>query len=62
MRKESLKKNSANGVVEDTNVENGAADINGSVADSMDPLVSSALVMVVMFGTIFTKFFFVARC
>lgn len=50
MRKESLKKNSANGVVEDTIVENDA-DMNGSAAVDADPLVSSSLVVVVMFST-----------
>lgn len=41
MRKESLKKNSTNGVVEDsTIVENNDADLNGSSADA-DPLVKA---------------------
>lgn len=57
MRKESLKKNSTNGLVEDATVENDA-DINGGVAIDADPLVSFVIIMLV---TIYQPFKFVAR-
>lgn len=43
MRKESLKKNSSNGVTEDTHVDNDAENNvgAGNDADDADPLVSS---------------------
>lgn len=44
MRKESLKKSSTNGVIEDAAVENDA-DMNGSVAVDADPLVSFVISM-----------------
>lgn len=59
MRKESLKKNSTNGVVEDASIENDT-DMNGAVDGvDADPLVSLMIIMNIAGSTVimFCKLF-----
>lgn len=52
MRKESLKKNNTNGVVEDASIDNDA-DINGAVDGvDADPLVSLMIIMIIAGSTV----------